>query len=402
MAPGKLRVGFWLVFARELRWLRRRPVLACLTTIFPLALLVLLAVIFSAGLPTRLPIAVLDQDQSELSRTIVRMTDATPDVHIAFEVTDLTQGKQLILEGKASGLLLLPQDLEQNVKAAQRPEVVFFYDNQHMSAGSVVSRGASNALATAAAGMRISLRTGQGLSQEVAQAAISPIALQVNPLFNPSLDYTQFLLAALLPAVLQIFIATTSAYSLGLDVASPHRLRVLRRLGGGVWPAIAGKLLPYTLVFMLVFGIADAVLFGYLEVPVRGSVLLLVFGTFLFVLATQLIGSVLALMLLNMETAISMIALLMAPAFGFMGIGFPRLGMNAFANFWGSIIPGTWYTQLRIDQTVRGAPVDVSAYPLAILMLFVLMLTLVGFLRIEQMRRRRSAAVAQRLQERQA
>jgi len=402
MAPGKLRVGFWLVFARELRWLRRRPVLACLTTIFPLALLALLAVIFSAGLPTRLPIAVLDQDQSELSRTIVRMTDATPDVHIAFEVTDLTQGKQLILEGKASGLLLLPQDLEQNVKAAQRPEVVFFYDNQHMSAGSVVSRGVSNALATAAAGMRISLRTGQGLSQEVAQAAISPIALQVNPLFNPSLDYTQFLLAALLPAVLQIFIATTSAYSLGLDVASPHRLRVLRRLGGGVWPAIAGKLLPYTLVFMLVFGIADAMLFGYLEVPVRGSVLLLVLGTFLFVLATQLIGSVLALILLNMESAISLIALLMAPAFGFMGIGFPRLGMNGFANFWGSIIPGTWYTQLRIDQTVRGAPVDVSAYPLAVLMLFVLVLTLVGFLRIEQMRRRRSAAVAQRLRERQA
>ena len=402
MAPGKLRVGFWLVFARELRWLRRRPVLACLTTIFPLALLALLAVIFSAGLPTRLPIAVLDQDQSELSRTIVRMTDATPDVHIAFEVTDLTQGKQLILEGKASGLLLLPQDLEQNVKAAQRPEVVFFYDNQHMSAGSVVSRGVSNALATAAAGMRISLRTGQGVSQEVAQAAISPIALQVNPLFNPSLDYTQFLLAALLPAVLQIFIATTSAYSLGLDVASPHRLRVLRRLGGGVWPAIAGKLLPYTLVFMLVFGIADAVLFGYLEVPVRGSVLLLVFGTFLFVLATHLIGSVLALILLNMESAISLIALLMAPAFGFMGIGFPRLGMNGFANFWGSIIPGTWYTQLRIDQTVRGAPVDVSAYPLAILMLFVLVLTLVGFLRIEQMRRRRSAAVAQLMRERQA
>lgn len=402
MAPGKLRVGFWLVFARELRWLRRRPVLACLTTIFPLALLALLAVIFSAGLPTRLPIAVVDQDQSELSRTIVRMADATPDVHIAYEVTDLTQGKQLILEGKASGLLLLPQDLEQNVKAARRPEVVFFYDNQHMSAGSVVSRGVSNALGTATAGMRIGLRTGQGLPQTVAQAAISPIALQVNPLFNPSLDYTQFLLAALLPAVLQIFIATTSAYSLGLDVAKPHRLRVLRRLGGGFWTAIAGKLLPYTLVFMLVFGIADAVLFGYLEVPVRGSVFLLVFATFLFVLATQLLGSLIALLVLNMETAISMIALIMAPAFGFMGIGFPRLGMNGFANFWGAIIPGTWYTQLRIDQTVRGAPTDVSAYPLGILMVFVVVLTALGALRLEQMRRKRLAAAARPLVERQA
>jgi hypothetical protein len=60
--------SFALVFRRELRWLRRRPVLLFFTTILPLLLMSLLIVVFSAGLPTALPIAVLDRNGTDLSR----------------------------------------------------------------------------------------------------------------------------------------------------------------------------------------------------------------------------------------------------------------------------------------------------------------------------------------------
>ena len=53
-----------------------------------------------------------------------------------------------------------------------------------------------------------------------------------------------------------------------------------------------------------------------------------------------------------------------------MGIGFPRLGMNAFAYGWGGLLPGTWYLTARIDQTVRGTPVDLSSKPLLVLLAF--------------------------------
>ena len=86
-----LTPGFSLVFWRELRWLRRRPFLLLLTTLLPLALMALLTGIFSQGLATRLPIGVLDLDDSDLSRAIVRTVDATPDAAVKTHVGELAE-----------------------------------------------------------------------------------------------------------------------------------------------------------------------------------------------------------------------------------------------------------------------------------------------------------------------
>lgn len=386
-ATRRARPGFLLVFRRELRWLRRRPVLLMLTTVFPLGLMALLTAIFSAGLPTQLPIGTLDLDGSDTSRGIIRMAAATPEVRIADQAADLGEGRRAILSGRISGLLMLPRNFERDVRAGRRPEVVFFYDNQHMTSGSILSRGVANAMAGASGEARVSLRSAQGQPLDLAQGALNSIPVRQNPLFNPSLDYVHFLLAALLPAMLQIFVATTAVYSVGLDLERPNRLRILRRLGGGLWPAMLGKLLPYTLVFMLVLGISDSVLFGVFGLPLKGSPWLLVLAGLLFVMACQFLGALMILLVRDMGRAISMVALIVAPAFGFMGIGFPTIGMNAFASTWGSLIPGTWYLQARIDQTVRGTPLDLSWKPILVLAVFMGVLACLSAFRLEAMRR---------------
>src|SRR5438034_1050679 len=286
---GELAPGFWLVFWRELGWLRRRPFLLALTTLVPLVLSALLTAVFSTGLATRLPIGVLDLDSSELSRSVIRLVDATPDTAVAVRVAELAEGRNMILSGRILGLLMLPVNLERDVLAGRRPEVVFFYNTQMMTPGNLVLRGVNAAVPSAAAGVRLSLRTAQGQPVEAAEAALAPIPVQTNPLFNPTLNYVHFLLAALLPSLLQIVIVTASA-------------------------------------------------------------------------------------------------------FGFMGIGFPRLGMNAFAYGWGSILPGTWYLTARIDQTVRGTPLDLSWKPVLILLAFVGALTGLAVWRLQTMRVRSAAA----------
>jgi ABC-2 type transport system permease protein len=387
MLPRReLRPGFWLVFWREIDWLRRRPFLLAFVTIVPLALMALLTAIFSAGLATRLPIAVLDLDSSDLSRSIIRMVDATPDTAVAVRAGELAEGRGMILSGKVHGLLMLPQNLERDVFAGRRPEVVFFYNTQTLTTGNLTLRGINAAVPTAAMGIRLSLRTAQGQPIEEAQAAISPIPVQVHALFNPTLNYVHFLLAALLPSLLQIVIVTASAYSVGLDFETRHRLRILRRLGGGLWPAMAGKLLPYTVIFLLVLGVSDAVLFGILELPLHGRGWLLDIAGFLFVLSCQLLGALLALLLTPTATAVSIATLLTSPAFGFMGIGFPRLGMNAFSLGFGSLLPGTWYLTARIDQTIRGTPLDLSWRPILVLLAFVVGLAGLVALRLERIR----------------
>jgi ABC-2 type transport system permease protein len=389
MAKGRLRPGFLLVFRREFDRFARRRLLLFLTTVLPLLLMGSLAVVFSAGLATRLPIAVLDLDGTDLSRTIIRTVDATPDAAVTRHVGDLSEGRHLILSGEVRGLLMLSRNLERDVYGGRRPEVVFFYNTQTMTSGNLVFRGINSAVPAVAAGIRLSLRTAEGQPLEAAQAALTPIPVQINPLFNPTLNYAHFLLAALLPSVLQVIVVTTMAYAVGLDVETSHRLRVLRRLGGGLWPAMAGKILPYTLLFLVVLGIADWVLFDILDMPLRGNRYLLILAGILFILADQFIGVLLALLLRPMASAISIGTLLMAPAFGFMGIGFPRIGMNAFAYGWGQMIPGTWYLMTRIDQTIRGTPLYLSWKPIAVLLFMVLLLASLTALRLETIRARR-------------
>src|SRR5262249_13232599 len=119
-----LQPGFGLVFWRELRWLGRRPFLLALTTILPLALMALLTSIFSTGLATRLPIAVLDLDDSELSRAVIRMVDAAPEAAVNVHVAELAEGRQLIRSSQVYGLLMLPKYLQRDVFSGRRPEVV--------------------------------------------------------------------------------------------------------------------------------------------------------------------------------------------------------------------------------------------------------------------------------------
>jgi ABC-2 type transport system permease protein len=386
LARRHLRPGFWLVFWREIDWLRRRPFLLAFITIVPIGLMALLTAIFSAGLVTRLPIAVLDLDSSDLSRSIIRMVDATPDTAVAVRAGELAEGRGMILAGKVHGLLMLPKNLERDVFAGRRPEVVFFYNTQTLTTGNLTLRGVSAAVPTAAAGIRLSLRTAQGQPIEEAQAAIAPIPVQTHALFNPTLNYVYFLLAAILPSLLQIVIVTASAYSVGIDVETRHRLRILRRLGGGLWPAMAGKVLPYTVVFLTVLGASDAVLFGILDLPLHGRGWLLDIAGFLFILSCQLLGALLALLLKPTASAVSIATLLTSPAFGFMGIGFPRLGMGALAYGFGAILPGTWYLMARIDQTIRGTPLDLSWKPILVLLAFVVGFSGLVALRLESIR----------------
>src|SRR6202011_6003873 len=108
-----------------------------------------------------------------------------------------------------------------DVFAGRRPEVVFFYNTQTLTTGNLTLRGVNAAVPTAAAGIRLSLRTAQGQPIETAQAAIAPIPVQTHALFNPTLNYVYFLLAAIIPGEYIGIKAGRPCYSVDLQVETP-------------------------------------------------------------------------------------------------------------------------------------------------------------------------------------
>lgn len=358
--PGPLPAGFRRVFRRELRRIAHRPRLIFMLGPFPLILMLLMSAVFSSGLPTSLPVAVVDQDATSLSRQAVRMIDASSDLQVTFRAPNLHEAQDALVAGEVYAVILIPQFMQRDLLQGHRPELVIFYNNQFLTIGGIVTRAANTALGTFSAGLASRALVAQGVSPETAVTAVVPIPVQRSPLFNPSLDYVQFLLAALMPTVLQIFMAAGAALSIGADIQITKRPARLVMLGGSPFRAIAGKLAPYGLAYLIMMICADLIIFWYFEAEFNGTLWLHATYSAGFVLACLCLGGMLAMIAGDAISALGLTGVLTGPAFGFAGIAFPRITMNGFAWIWGGLLPLTAYLQLRTDQVMHGAPIEVS------------------------------------------
>ena len=71
------------------------------------------------------------------------------------------------------------------------------------------------------------------------------------------------------------------------------------------------------------------------------------------------LGALVQLLVRDLPTGLGLTGLIVSPAFGFLGVGFPVLGMNAFSHRWGAILPLRWYMAVLLGQAARGLPVQV-------------------------------------------
>src|ERR1700749_2745811 len=106
---------------------------------------------------------------------------------------------------------------------------------------------------------------------------------------------------------------------------------------------------------------------GVLEVPFKGDLPLLVVSASLLIVAYLSLGALMQLLTGELATGLGLAGLFVSPAFGYAGVGFPTIGMNAFAQGWSAILPLRWYMAVLLGQAARGLPVSESAASFAVL-----------------------------------
>ena len=89
----------------------------------------------------------------------------------------------------------------------------------------------------------------------------------------------------------------------------------------------------------------------------------------------------------DLATGLGLTGLVVSPAFGYAGVGFPTLGMNAFAQAWSALLPLRWYMAVLMGQAARGLPLSDSARPFAALAALTTLYTLLAFLRLRAIAR---------------
>jgi ABC-2 type transport system permease protein len=368
------RSGFWLVAKREWRWLLHDYVALILILGVPLFAFVVLSLAFSHPVIRGLGVAVVDADRSQVSRAFVEQVAASPNLAIVERTGDLASAARVIRAGDAIAAIYIPANFERDLKAERRPQVVAFYNQQFLTAAGVASSGLSDSLSAAS----------RNAAERAAPKAsrIGSLVPETIALVNPGRNYAQFLLRALLPVVVHIVVALAAGYSVGSEFRRRSMRDWLQCAGGNPIVALAGKLAPLFAIFFFIMLSVPLILEGMFEISFKGNVPMIVAAGSLMVIAYLALGALLQLLVRDLPTALGLTGLIVAPAFGFAGVGFPILAMNAFSVAWGAILPLRWYMEVLLGQAARGLPLQDSAGPFAALAALAVLYALVALLRL--------------------
>jgi ABC-2 type transport system permease protein len=353
--------GFLLVARRECRWLLHDRVALLLIFGVPLFAFVVLTTVFSHPVIRGLGVTVVDEDESEASRALVEYLAASPSLKIVGRSGTLSTAVEDIRSGKSISAVHIPQGFERDLQAQRRPQVVAFYNQQFLTPAGVASSGLSDALSAAAA---VAAPTNRAAPTP---ASIGTMSAETITLVNPQKNYAQFLLRALLPTIIHVVITLAAGYSVGSEFRRRSARAWLETAGGDPIIALAGKLAPFFGIFVLIMLAEPLVLEGVLQVPFRGNVPLMIAAGCLLIIAYLSLGALLQLLAGDLATGLGLAGLIASPAFGYAGVGFPTIGMNAFAQVWSAFLPLRWYMAVLLGQAARGSPVSDSAVPFATL-----------------------------------
>ena len=374
MSPTGLRS----VVSRELRYLSAQPWDLALLLWFPAATLALLLWLFSSGVPTDLPIAVVDEDHSSASRDLVRRMGVLRGLAITAHPPSLAAAQPLVRSGAVYGVVHIPSNWERDrLRNAAQP--VVFYGNAQFSlvagliGGDVLTAVASMAGERAVIG---EARFGGGLAQ--AAARINSVRADLRTVFNPTLSYEAYLAGMLLPVMLHLFCVVAAVSALGREFRDRSVAAWLASAGGNLSRALVGKFAPVLLTYLLLAVFMVVTFAGWRGWSPAGSLALWLIAIAALMIASIAVAILLVAVTTNLRSALSLTGIYVATGLAFSGFSFPRAAMGPAAQWWGSLLPYTYYLPVQQGQWLGGAGPNDWAQGMMPLLLFIAVPLLVG------------------------
>jgi ABC-2 type transport system permease protein len=302
------------------------------------------------------PVAVVDQDHSSLSRRFVRMADAHEAIRIAADVDSTPEAERLVRNGAVAGVLVIPRGFERDVLEGRQARMSGQIDASYLLAYNAALTGMLESAGTMSAGVEVARWRARGMSQEAALRARRPVGLDLRPLFNATSGYATYVV----PAVLVLILQQTLLIGIGM-AGGARRERIIAGsaapvdTGGHPIVQVLGRSVPYLILYA-----ANAVYYfafipryyGYHVPGATGAVALL---TLPFLLATIFLGLALRVCFSRRETAMQVILFTSLPLVFLGGFAWPVEALPAWLRVAASFIPTTSAIPAYLRLTRMGA-----------------------------------------------
>ena len=361
------------VARRETRRLIHQPMYLVLMVILPVVSFLFFAILFGQGAIRNVPIAVLDEDNSTLSRKVVQMIDETPTAMVSYGIQDMAEGERLMREGKVVAIVQIPSSFEKSILSNTQTHLENYVSGTNITVNGLLSKDIQTAVTTFSAGIQLQLLMKQGLTEAQAMAQLMPVRFDKHVLFNPHINYGYYLAPSFMPMMLMIFVVMVTIFSIGTELKTATSGEWMKTAGDSVWAALVGKLAPITAVMFLISLVMLIINFKVVGTPLNGSLAVILVGTLFFILGYQSISVLIVSLLANLRLSLSIGGGYSVLAFTFSGLTFPIMAMWEPMQWVSRIFPFTYYTDIFVDQMLRGTPWVYSLPDLGWMLLFIVL-----------------------------
>lgn len=349
-----MKKGFRAIFVRSVLQLVRRPIYWVAFFVLPLFGFMLLTSMMESGLPQKVPAAMIDKDGSSISRKLTQNLGGMQMVELSQDCNSYTQARHLMQKGEIFGFFLIPENFERDLLSGRKPVITFYTNMTYFVPASILFKTFKTTALYTKAGVAMTVLESVGASGEDVKPLMLPVNIQARGIHNPELNYAIYLCNSFLPGILELMIFLVTCFSLGQEIKYGTSRRLLQMADGSIIKALAAKLLPQTIVWIVIALFMEAWLFGVNGYPVYGSWFWLTLSEIMFVLACQGWAVFFFGVLPNLRLSLSVCALLGILAFSIAAFSFPVESMYPAIGIFSWILPTRYNLLIYIDQALNG------------------------------------------------
>lgn len=329
-----------------------------------------------------LPVAVVDQDNTVASRSLVRELDATAKVEL-HSYDNLAAARQDMIMRDLFAIIIIPQDFERNLLQGKNITVPVFGDGTNRIASGQIQQELSKAYQQILADYNTKILTANGYTPEQASILIAPIQSETVGMYNPGVSFAAIALPGLLVMLLQHTLLIAC-----VRVSIAVRSTPKGKPPLAVYLGALSALLPIWLFLSTVFFALWPWVLGYRQEAPMYELWLL---TFPFLLGVLGLGKLVTECLRSVEMIYLTLAFVTTPVFYMSGTIWPLQAMPDWVRFIASALPSTWATKAiaginQMDLPFSGVQNDIIMM-LVLGIIYTLLGVFIGMLRDGELRR---------------
>lgn len=348
------RSPFRSVLLREWQRMTSRRLYFGVCIVLPLFTLFFMATIFGNGQMENIPIGIIDQDNTATSRAITRNISAVPTFKVTKHYVNEAAARKAVQKKEIYGYLSIPPKFEQDAIAGKNATLCYYYHYALLSVGGELMAAFETSLAPVSLSPIVMEAVALGVEQDQITTFLLPVQANNHPIYNPSLDYSIYLSQPFFFVLFQVLILLITVYAVGIEIKFRTANDWLATANGNMVTAVFGKLLPYTLIFILIGWLANFVMFGILHIPFQGNWWTMNLVTAIFIIATQALGLFLFSLFPAISLVISVVSMVGSLGATLSGVTFPVPNMYPIVQDASHLFPIRHFTEIMQTMLYGG------------------------------------------------